>query len=142
MKLFQETWRRSPFWMLVGCVLMNRTRWEQARGVLSAIRRDFPTVLALAKADPVEIEGYVRHLGLQRSRSRSLVALARAWRSTGENAFGVSKGLTLTSDDVRRLPGCGKYAADSWAIFVEGRRPKDVRDVKLKEYLRRKRCSR
>ncbi|KKK75781.1 hypothetical protein LCGC14_2870280 [marine sediment metagenome] len=37
------------------------------------------------------------------------------------------------------LPGCGKYAADSWAIFMEGRLDVEPNDGKLNWYLDKER---
>lgn len=37
-----------------------------------------------------------------------------------------------------RLSGCGRYASDSWAIFVEERRDVEPTDGKLKWYLQEK----
>jgi hypothetical protein len=37
------------------------------------------------------------------------------------------------------MPGCGKYAADSWAVFVEGRTDVEPDDGKLNWYIDRRR---
>jgi hypothetical protein len=49
-RLFQEDLRTEPFWMLVACVLVNVTRWGQARSVLDGIRARWPTAADLAAA--------------------------------------------------------------------------------------------
>ena len=43
-----------------------------------------------------------------------------------------------TVGDVLTLPGCGRYAADSWAIFVEGRLDVSPSDGKLNWYVETK----
>jgi len=45
------------------------------------------------------------------------------------------QGRPTCYDDVLKFPGCGKYAADSWAIFVEGRTDVEPSDGKLNWYL-------
>lgn len=129
--LFQESWRRRPFWMLVGCILVNRTQWADAQIAHKELLQRWPTPYLLAHADPAKVRGVVWGLGLGNVRAVSIVNFAAAW-----SRYGRTK--KRTSSDILKMPGCGKYAADSWAIFVEGRRPKGVTDKKLKAYLLRK----
>lgn len=122
-RLFQED--MTPFWMLVACSLVNLTTWEQAEPAWLWLRRTYRTVAALSRADPAELHDALRPLGLWRRRSERLPALARTWLVR----------MPETADDVRRLPGCGGYASDSWAIFVEGRTDVDPTDGKLTWHL-------
>ncbi len=126
-RLFQESLRRRPFWMLAACVLVNRTTWRQARPVhLELMRRH--TIRTLAAADPErDVRPLLVPLGLHGARSRSLVAMAASW----------TRRRPKTADDVARLPGCGQYAADSWAIFIDGETDIEPDDGKLAGYLRR-----
>ena len=126
-RLFQEDLRIEPFWMLVACVLVNVTRWTQARPVLDGIRARWPTATDLAAANLSEVEQVVRCLGLGRHRSEKLVGLAAA----------CSRGEPRSRGDVLALPGCGAYAADSWEIFVLGRRDVAPTDRSLLSYLGR-----
>src|SRR6266851_7830278 len=104
-RLFQEDLRTEPFWMLVACVLVNVTRWGQARSVLDGIRSRWPTAADLAAADLSEVEQVVRCLGLGRRRAAKLVGLAAAW----------SRAEPRSRDDVLSLPGCGEdIDARSW----------------------------
>ena len=112
--------------MLVACSLVNLTTWAQARGAFEWLRRRYivPEVLAVASEESLHCA--LRPLGLWRRRSRSLVRLANAWLVSPPKSY----------LDVRKLPGCGRYAADSWAIFIEGRHDVEVTDGKLLWYLR------
>lgn len=130
MKLFQETWRRRPFWMLVGCVLVNRATWAKAEHAHKVIMEMWPTPRHLRDADPVDLANVVRPLGFQNRRTSSLINLAEHWCAKGRPFHVIEPG---------ELPGCGKYAADSWAIFVIGRRDVTPTDKKLKEYMERQR---
>jgi len=126
-RLFQEELRIEPFWMLVACLLVNVTRWAQARPVLDGIRARWPTAADLAAAELSEVEQVVSCLGLGHRRATKLVGLAAAW----------SRAEPRSRDDVLSLPGCGAYAADSWEMFVLGRRDVAPTDGSLLSYLGR-----
>lgn len=128
-RLFQEYLWRQPFWMLVACQLVNLTTWEQAEPAFLWIRRTARRPIGLAVAGPTDLHDVLRPLGLWRRRAIILPRFARAWLQRRPVSY----------DDVMRLPGCGKYAADSWAIFVEGRSDVEPRDGKLNWYLDRQR---
>lgn len=125
---FQLAMRDDPFWMLVGCVLANRTRWSQAKPVHAEIRRRWPTPEALAGAPIGTVVGLLTPLGFRDRRGINLVNMAAAW--------------AVGKRDLRDLPGCGKYAADSYAIFVEGRIDVEPTDRVLKAYLEEKKHDR
>lgn len=122
--LFQERLYRRPFWMLVACVLVNQTTWRQAGPAHRELMKRY-TIRTLSRAEPEALHDLLRPLGLWRQRSRSLVRLADAWL----------RRRPRTAIDVMSLPGCGPYAADSWAIFVEGRYDVAPTDFKLRRHL-------
>lgn len=124
-RLFQEDLRADPFWMLVGCQLVNRATWAKARGVLEELRARWPAPESLAEAGLHDIQTVVRSMGLQYGRSTRLRKLAQEWVVCPPE----------TRDDVLAMPGCGPYAADSWAIFVEGRRDVAPTDGRLIYFL-------
>lgn len=93
----------------------------------SRLKLRYRTPERLALAEPEDLHDLLRPLGLWRQRSSSLVKMAQSWYHPQPE----------TADDVRKLPGCGKYAADSWAIFIENRVDVDPRDGKLNWYLHR-----
>lgn len=120
---FQVSLASDPFRMLVACVLVNRTRWSQAKPVFDEIFRRWPTVNDLAAARVSDLTDVVRPLGMWNARALNLVCMAMAW-VYGQRC-------------VMKLPGCGKYAADSYAIFVEGRRDVEPTDRVLRAWLER-----
>ena len=80
----------------------------QVDPVLYNLLERFPDAAALSAADPAAVESLLQPLGLHRRRTRSLIAfssafLAGSWRMPQE------------------LPGVGKYAADAYIVFCEGR---------------------
>ncbi len=117
--------------MLLACCLVNRTTWEQARPVFKALV-DTHTIRTLAEARPRLLCPVLKPLGFWRQRSRSIPALARAWLDR----------KPITAADVLDLPGCGRYAADSWAIFMEGDLDVEPKDGKLNWYLQQVVCHR
>lgn len=123
---FQLELKDDPFWMLVACILVNRTRWSVAKHVLAAIREEYIHPLGVAYAN--DLEDLLEPLGFSKKRASNLRELA--WRFCG-----VDHMIPRTSLDVTTLPGCGRYAADSWAIFIEGRTDVEPTDEALKAWL-------
>lgn len=133
--LFQEALAAEGdlgrFWMLVACCLANRTGWHaQAKAAFLLVRGRWPTPSELARSRVTELQAALRPLGLWRARCRSLRLLARAWHEGHRPAC---------ADDVYAFPGCGRYASDAWAIFVEGRTDVEVTDGWLLRYLEQRR---
>ncbi len=128
-RLFQERLYHSPFWMLVACQLVNLTTWRQAEPAFRWLLASHVSPRLLALARPEQLHDALRPLGLWRRRATNLIGFARAWL----------RGEPRCYDDVLALPGCGKYAADSWAIFVDGRTDVRPDDGKLNWYMDRKR---
>ena len=127
-KTFQEVLEDDPFWLLVACILVNRTNWKQAKPVLEWMQGGF-FVEHLATLTPEHLQVFpeFRALGLWKQRSKSIINLAKAYHAKPPK----------TAEDVLKLPGCGKYAADSWAIFIEGRTDVEPTDKVLIHYLER-----
>lgn len=125
--LFQESMVGDPFAMVVGCVLVNRTRWSAARTVHAELLSRWPTPEDLSTADRGEVRRIVAPLGFGSRRSENLVGLANRWSERGP----------VCRHDVSALPGCGRYAADAWAIFVEGDLGVEPTDVRLRSHLAR-----
>lgn len=111
--------------MLVACSLVNLTTWRQARPAFEWMRGAYGSATGLASARPDELFDALRPLGLWRRRATMLPRMADAWLRSRPS----------TAEEVRRLPGCGRYASDSWAIFIEGRRDVLPDDGKLAWYL-------
>ena len=136
--LMQEKLANDPFRLLVATIFLNRTRGEQAMPVYFQLMERFPTVEALAAADPEEIVCLIHKLGFQNQRARRCIELAKAWLSKPPrrgrryrklnypqrgDGRDVKAEEILHDDDGRvgweiaHLPGLGAYALDSWRIF-------------------------
>jgi len=112
---------------MVACSLVNLTTWTQAEPAFHSIRSLWPTPGQLAHAD-YGLEERLKPLGLWRRRGISLRRLAFSW---------VVWGPPVDASAVRKYPGLGKYAADSFAIFVEGRTDVRPDDGKLNWFMER-----
>jgi endonuclease III len=125
-RLFQESLKRRPFWMLVACCLVNCTTWEKARHAHAYLMRSY-TIKKLAGMAQVDDRVYrvIEHLGFGSQRTEKIIGMARAWLER----------RPTRAQEVYDLPGCGKYAADSWAIFIDGRRDVSPNDGKLNWFL-------
>jgi hypothetical protein len=128
--LFQEELRELglPGWewrMLVMCKLVNLATARIALRVAVPLFENFgsPEEMGACEGDPVRmglLVDVLRPLGLQRRRAAALSKMS------GEYANGIRP---------PDLFGCGKYANDSWTMFVEGELAEDVKDGKLRLYV-------
>lgn len=130
-ELFQERLKDRPFWMLVACSLVNLTTFDQAEPALELLMARY-TPETLAAAHEEDLHSVLRPLGLWRRRARTLTAMAHRWSRREWDGDPVKTRL-----DVLQLPGCGKYAADSWSIFMEKDYLVNPDDGKLNWYLER-----
>lgn len=119
--LIQLKYRRSPWRVLVACVLLNRTRGTVAKPVIEEIFRRWPTAKALSGADSDELTELIRPLGLQHQRALSLIYLSRAYNPRKR----------YTRGGVLQLAGVGEYAADAYELLCLGDLRVDPRDKEL-----------
>lgn len=110
MRLFQEDLRREPFWMLVACILVNRATWEKAAPIFAELQKRFYDGETGLDGQPWVTAEMLDPLGFQYARQAHLMQFARKWAKDGPPRDFVH---------VLRYPGCGRYASDSWRIFVE-----------------------
>ena len=106
--------KEYPLRMVVCCVLTARTKGRDSRVVARELMTEFPTAADLAGADVGRVRGIVGRLGFGEVRSRTLVALARRWLRFFEGRWEGRTGFHVWG----LLPGCGKYAKDSWDLFL------------------------
>lgn len=127
-RLFQEDLKSDPFWMLVACILINRTHWRQVKPVLERLRERCPQPQRFLVCPVEEMIEIVRPLGFYNRRTSLLRRFALSWGDQPPQTW----------QEVMRMPGCGEYAAQSWQIFVQNEFPiGTVTDHKLQWYLDR-----
>lgn len=128
--LIQEGLLRGPLYgwrMLVACILLNRACGRSVSNVLEKTLHQWHSPYHLARASRVRVNSIVYSLGLMDHRAGHLIGMSEAWMD----------GKRPPKD---KMPGVGRYAVDSWRVFVLGR--KQIRmdaDRRLKDYMIRKR---
>jgi A/G-specific adenine glycosylase len=100
-------WRldRDPYLVLVAEVLLRQTRASSVPPVLGRFLDRFPTLEALARADPPDVLAVVHVLGFGQQRTAQLQRLA-AELVTGNGSTVPPEVASLQS-----LPGIGRYSA-------------------------------
>ena len=121
MKLIQHDYLDDPWKMLVCCILLNQTTNQQVRKVLDPLFELMPNPETCVSVDPLKISEIIKPTGFYNIKASRIQKLSRKWIE-GFN-------------DPRDLPGVGKYAMESWEIFVNKKTDFTPSDKKLKMYL-------
>ncbi|MGQ0804607.1 MAG: endonuclease III [Actinomycetota bacterium] len=96
----------NPFQLLVATILSAQSTDETVNKVTPAVFARYPTPADLAHADPEELEALIHSSGFFRSKTRSLIGMARAL----EECFGGEVPRDL--EDLVTLPGVGRKTAN------------------------------
>lgn len=97
---------RNPFELLVATVLSAQTTDIRVNTVTPALFARFPTPLAMAQAQPVELETLIKSTGFYRAKAANLLALATR---LVDEYDGVVPG---SLDALVTLPGVGRKTAN------------------------------
>jgi endonuclease-3 len=92
----------SPFELIVATILSAQTTDENVNKVTPELFARYPTARDLAHADPADVESIVHSTGFFRSKTKSIIGMARAV----DEDFGGEVPTEL--DDLVRLPGVGR----------------------------------
>ncbi len=122
MPIIQEEFQHNPFQMLIGCIMLNQTSNKNVRQVIYDFFDRWPTPQAVINADPDEIREMIRPLGFYNIRTNRIQQFAREY---------IEKRFESASE----LYGIGKYANDSYEIFIRGNRNVQPTDHILIAYL-------
>ena len=122
-RLIQEDLLDDPWKMTVACILLNQTTNQQVRKILYPLFDFLKSPANTAELSPSQIYPLVKSTGFGNVKSERIIRMSQKWISGFEQ--------------VQELPGVGKYATESWKIFVEGRKDFVPTDKKLKMYLER-----
>lgn len=134
--LMQERYRDNPWALLVGCILFNMVRGSKAQPVHEEFLKLWPNpyVVGADFIDPctcvpmgLAMRTMFKPLGFQNRRTDRIIKMTLDF-------------LELRPDlnpsvPIKKLSGCGKYASDSFEIFVRGKLVDDVLDKELKKYV-------
>lgn len=127
--LIQEDLRDKPWRLLVACMMLNQTTAVQVKQVMPKFFERYPEpgfVVGIMNHEPMA--ELIKPLGLYNRRAKAIIRMTDDYtKSSGWDA------------DVNEFYGIGKYAADSYRIFVLGELPASeeaVQDKELKKYVR------
>ena len=122
-RLIQEDYLGENWKMVVCCILLNQTTNQQVRKILPRLFELIPGPDSVLAIDPDLIQSTIKSTGFSKIKTARIVAMSKKWL----------EGFS----DVKELPGVGRYASDSWEIFVNNNYSLEVTDKKLKMYLER-----
>lgn len=120
-RLIQEDYADKPWEMVVICILLNQTTNVQVRRILPKLFNLIKDPVTCSRMNPDLIAEVIRPTGFYNIKARRIVDMSKTWIS----------GFKDPSD----LPGVGKYALESWEIFVNGNFSISPSDKKLRGYL-------
>ena len=118
----QNWWpARTRFEMMVGAILTQRTRWENAeRAVKNLEKAGLLDPVALAKTPIEKLEKLVRPAGFYKLKARRLLSLAK--HIAGEYQGDVDAFLSRPPEELRNellsIYGVGKETADSILLYA------------------------
>jgi endonuclease-3 len=104
----------DPFVVLIGTILSQRTRDERTEEAVNKLFGRFKGVKDLAAASPEEVEELIKGVGFYRSKSRSVVEVAKIIRD--------KYGGVVPSDmeELLRLPSVGRKTANCVLVYGYG----------------------
>jgi methyl-CpG-binding domain protein 4 len=124
--LMQEEFRNEPWKLLVGCILLNQVSAKVAKPIWQKFFEMYPTAQSLHDAPTstalADMTVLFRPLGFQNRRATRVLCM------TGDF-------LKWDGNDPLSLYGVGKYAADSYNMFIKGEIVPDVKDKELRNYV-------
>ena len=144
-KLFQEKlldwfekngrefpWRRgstSNYEVIIAELLLQRTRAETVAPFFQKFIQEFPTWEKLASASELQLQTYLRPVGLWRRRAASMRELAKVIVKTRGH-------FPSDREKIEALPGVGQYIANSVLLFHFSS-PEPLLDVNMARVLER-----
>lgn len=128
---FQERFRDDPWALLVSVIMLNQTNGKQVEQVYKRFFACWPTYAHVYPSHEPAIADVIRPLGFYNRRARTIVKLAGHMVS-----YAIEVGDIMNAKSVVGWPGCGRYAQDSWNIFVRGIIPDGTHEVADKELRR------
>lgn len=121
-RLIQEIYRDDPWKMLIGCIMLNQTDNCQVHPIIGKFFEKFPNPESVVIAGPNDIIPEIRSLGLYNRRTKNIQNFSHDW-------------LYKKWEKITDCRGIGKYASDSYEIFIKGNLNVDPTDKVLKSYL-------
>jgi len=96
----------NPYQLLVAVILSAQCTDVKVNAVTPALFEAYPDAHALAKADPLEVEGYIRTCGLYHNKAKNLVATAKTLVDCYQGE------VPADHENLTQLPGVGRKTAN------------------------------
>jgi endonuclease III len=122
MAIIQQEFQHNPYQMLVGCIMLNQTSNKNVRKVIYTFFERWPTPQSVIEASDDDIREHIRPLGFYNVRMKRIKQFSREY---------INKKFNRASE----LHGIGKYADDSYEIFIRGNLNVNPTDKILRKYL-------
>jgi len=122
MAIIQQEFQHDPWKMLIGCIMLNQTSNKNVRQVIYTFFEKWPTPQSVLRTNPDDIRDHIRPLGFYNRRTATIQKFSQDY-------------ITKTFNRVSELHGIGKYAEDSYEIFIKGNINVDPTDKILIRYL-------
>ena len=122
MAIIQQEFQHDPWKMLIGCIMLNQTSNKNVRQVIYTFFERWPNPQSVINADPNEIREHIRPLGFYNRRTLTIQKFSREY-------------IEKTFNRASELHGIGKYADDSYEIFIRGNLNVNPTDKILRRFL-------
>lgn len=120
--IIQQEFQHDPWKMLIGCIMLNQTSNKNVRQVIYDFFDRWPTPQSVINANPEDIRDLIRPLGFYNIRTGRIQRFSLEY---------IEKRFINASE----LYGIGKYADDSYEIFIKGNLNVNPTDKILIRYL-------
>jgi len=122
MAIIQQEFQHDPWKMLVGCIMLNQTNNKQVRQVIYDFFRSYPTPQSITQESIPDITERLRPLGFYNRRAQSILRFSYEY-------------INKEFEHITDLYGIGKYASDSYEIFIKKNKNVQPTDKILIRYL-------
>ena len=122
MAIIQQEFQHDPWKMLIGCIMLNQTHNSQVRRVIYDFFETYPNPQSITEESIPDITNRLRPLGFYNRRAKSIFRFSQEY-------------INKKFDHISELHGIGKYASDSYEIFINGNTNVEPTDKILLRYL-------
>ena len=106
-------WPCDPFHVLIATILSQRTKDDNTRKASDNLFRKYPTVEAIADADPADVAVLIRPAGFPNQKAKAITECCRILR----DQYGCR--VPEDTDEMTKLPMVGSYAMDIPSVCVD-----------------------
>lgn len=123
MAIIQEEFQHNEWQMLVGCIMLNQTHNRQVRRFIYDFFEAYPTPQSITEDAIPDMVERLRPLGFYNRRANTIFRFSQEY-------------INKEFKHVSELYGIGKYASDSYEIFINDNADVQPTDKILRAYLR------